>query len=111
MIRIKQLHKELDSLIQSFNAAYGEHGDSLYIAWMIDFVFDGKAPLPEQQNKFTIIMDARKSKLFRAFWDNYKTTKKAMSNFQSVNMGVIAESARKGYMKKFKKEYPEEVPF
>lgn len=111
MIRIKQLNTKLDTLIQAYNAAYGEFGDSLYIAWMVDFVFDGKAPPLESAQTFSIIITARRSKLFRNFWDAYKEAKTAMGNFQFVNMGMVAESVRKSYMKKFKQDYPGEVPF
>ncbi len=111
MLLLKQLKREIEKLEQVYKFAKIEFDDPLYIVWIIDFIFDGKAPPPELQEKFIIIMKARRSVKFRAVWDQYNKTKAALSNFQIVQMGPIAEASRKKYQKQFIKEYPEEVPF
>ncbi len=111
MILLKQLRDEITKLEQAAKAAVIGVPDPLYIAWMVEHVFDCKAPQPELQKKFAIVMNARRSTKFRAFWNQYKQTKAAISNFQSVNMGPIAMSTREKYRKIFAKTFPGEVPF
>ena len=111
MIFISQLHQELDKLIVTAKPAAKEFDDPFYIAWMIDAIFNGKAPSPEKQGEFMEIMQARKSKVFRVFWNQYAAVGKVLSNFQIVNMGVIPEADRLKYQRKFMAEHSEEVPF
>ncbi len=111
MIYIRQLHQELDKLLKAAQPVSKEFDDPFYIAWMIDAIFNGKAPSPEQQGEFMEIMKARQSSVFRTFWNQYKAVGKALSHFQIVNMGIIPESDRIKYQKKFMAEHKEEVPF
>lgn len=109
MIRIKQLHDELTKFGHAYNTAQKEFTDPLYIAWIVDMVFDGKAP--ENTERFSVIIKARKSSAFRNFWKAYNEMKKALSNFQIVNMGVVSNVTRERYVEQYKKDYPGEVPF
>lgn len=111
MIYIRQLHQELDKLLNLTQAAAKEFDDPFYIAWMIDAIFNGKAPLVEQQGEFMDIMKARQSSAFREFWNQYKVVGKALANFQVVNMGMIPGTDRIQYQQKFIMEHEGGVPF
>ena len=111
MIRIKQLYDSLEGLMTTHRGVAKQFPDPLYIAWMVDCVFDGKAPPQSLQDKFPVIVKARQVPAFRQFWTAYKEVKVCLSNFQMVNMGVVSEAKRQLYIEQFRKEYPEEVPF
>ena len=111
MIRIKQLYIELGKLGKLHTIAKKEFDDPLFIAWMVDMIFDGKEPPKRDHDKFPTVIQARQSPAFREFWKQYKEVKKALSNFQIVNMGVIPNVTRVKYQKKFKNLFYTEVPF
>lgn len=111
MIYISQLKDALEALELAHKAARRDFSDPLYIAYVVDFIFDGKAPAKEVQNKYPEIMKARKNAAFRHFWTKYKEAKAAMSNFETVNMGVICWMKRGDYIRKFRREHPNQVPF
>lgn len=111
MTKIKQLQAELGKLSKAYDVAKEEFDDPLYIAWMVDFMFDSDAPAQELRTEFSLIFEARQSQAFRKFWNAYKDAKAAMSNFQMVNMGAVSESTRRQYRKRFRREHAEEVPF
>lgn len=111
MIRIKQLQQKVNKLVEARNNVGLDIPDPLYIAWMVDTVFDGGVPPEELRSKFPEVMSARKSRPFRTFWSAYKEAKAAISGFQIVPMGITSNSTRKKYHTKFLREHPKEVPF
>ena len=111
MLYITQLHAELGKLLGLYRPATKEIDDPFYIAWMVDAIFAGKAPSAEQQGEFPEIMAARQSPAFRAFWNQYKIVHAALDQFQIVKMGIISESDRVKYQRRFMAAHKQEVPF
>ena len=110
MIKLRQLQQQLKKLIPVYDKACAEFEDPLYIAWMIDNIFYGKAPEQNKRDKFSEVMRARRSKVFREFWDAYKDGRDSMNAAVGQDIGIFG-SDRIKYQKKFVKEFGGEIPF
>lgn len=110
MIKLRQLQQELKKLIPAFEKASVEFENPMYLAWMIDNIFYGKAPEQNKRDKFSEVMRARRSPAFRIFWEAYKNSRDAMHLAVGQDVGIFG-SKRIEYQKKFMKEFIGEVPF
>lgn len=110
MIKLLQLEQQIAKLIPAFDAAAKEFENPLYIAWIIDNIFYGKAPEQSKRDKFSEVMRARRSPVFRKFWDAYKDGRDAMNAAVGQDVGIFG-SDRVKYQKRFVKEFVGEVPF
>lgn len=110
MIKLRQLQQTLKKLIPAFDAAAEEFENPMYLAWIIDCTLDGKAPEQSKRDKFSEVMRARRSPVFREFWNAYKDGRDALNAAAGQDIGIFG-SDRVKYQKKFMKEFGGEIPF
>lgn len=110
MIKLLQLQQQLKKLIPAHDAAAKEFENPMYLAWMIDNIFYGKAPEQNKRDKFSEVMRARCSPVFREFWNTYKDGRDALNAAVGQDVGLFG-SDRAKFQKKFMKEFIGEVPF
>jgi hypothetical protein len=111
MLEVDQLKNSMIDLSKTLREASKEFDDPFYIAWMVETIFDGKAPALEVADKYPEVMRARRSKPFRKFWEKFREAEASLSNFQTLNMGIVPERKRSDYVRKFRKEHPDRPPF